>query len=134
MKIKTLICTILCMLLIGISAFAAANTEEALTEYKIEQEALAPAEQSEAMPSAEPQMPQHGQNPQRGQMPEHGAMPEGGFGGRGGNINFPGQMPMEDSSLQTEKTVEPYNFTNISAVVLLAFGFLFAIFYKRRTF
>lgn len=143
MKIKALICACLCVLLIGMTAFATQSTEENAADNNTQQSEMQP--------------PQEGQMPSDGNMPQDGEFNGRGFGGRGnpgGNRGMRPDMPMNgeppagepqtqpDSSIPSENaentpaatTTQPNYFTHISAAVLLVLGFLFVIFYKRRTF
>lgn len=74
---------------------------------------------------------------------ESGQMPPGDFGGRGGmgappegapgrDMQMPQQQTPDDA--QTGETGGLNYFTLLSAAVLLVFGFVFVVFYKRKTF
>lgn len=142
MKIKSIICAFLCVLLICTTAFATQSAEENTSADNTQQAALQPP-QEEQIP-ADTDMSQDGNFGGRGfggrggggrgmrpNMPMNGDAMDGDMGG---NMQMPEQQMQENIPATDTTATQPNYFTHIAAAVLLVLGFLFVIFYKRRTF
>ena len=102
-------------------------------------------QETQIQPPEGGQMPPERRMPPEGDMPQNGAMPERGVGmGRGGmgrpmqdgageNMQMPQQMQNGTQPQSMDEGNMNYS-TLVSAAVLLVLGFIFVIFYKRRTF
>lgn len=144
MKIKNILITLMCIILMGTAVYAEENIQVLPEEKETTLQEEMPAEN---MPS---EFEENGENTRQGRMPR------GGFGGRNRGFgenpdegNFPGGFEnreefggeTSENFTQSENVTSSadaqqsrYSVTYISSAVLLILGFLFAVFYKRRTF
>ena len=148
MKLKNIICGVAVIaMLFSQQVFAAQEETESASAPQMmpPSESTAPQEnvQEGAMPpSFEGRMPREGANgnpPPGGMrgdgsemqtMPPDMQMPQGG---RGHNFDAAMQNEMQQQSVKQEGFFEK-NFTFLVSIAALAAGFLFVIFYKRKTF